>query len=304
MLNTNDPQLKFAIDSVRQASHLVKQVQAEMVSPALEKQDRSPVTVADFAAQAVVARNLQVAFPDAEMVGEEDAASLREDDAMRSQVTAFVANVLEDADEDKVLNWIDRGNADGHGTAYWTLDPIDGTKGFLRGQQYCVALALIEDGQVQIGVLGCPNLTNGYTQDIGGPGSLLAAVRGQGTWVMSLDGSTEMQQVKVSEVSSNADARFLRSFEAGHTNVSQLDVIAEKMGVEAEPVRLDSQAKYAILASGAGDLIFRLISPKMPDYKEKIWDQAAGALVVEEAGGHDHRPGWQAARLHPRPHAD
>ena len=57
------------------------------------------------------------------------------------------------------------------------------------------------------------------------------------------------------------------------------------MGVEAEPVRLDSQAKYAILASGAGDLIFRLISPKMPDYKEKIWDQAAGALVVQEAGG-------------------
>jgi 3'(2'), 5'-bisphosphate nucleotidase len=64
-----------------------------------------------------------------------------------------------------------------------------------------------------------------------------------------------------------------------------LDLIAEKMGVQAEPVRLDSQAKYAILASGAGDLIFRLISPNMPDYKEKIWDQAAGSLVVEEAGG-------------------
>jgi 3'(2'), 5'-bisphosphate nucleotidase len=50
-------------------------------------------------------------------------------------------------------------------------------------------------------------------------------------------------------------------------------------------VRLDSQAKYAILAAGAGDLIFRLIFPKKPKYKEKIWDQAAGSLVVEEAGG-------------------
>jgi 3'(2'), 5'-bisphosphate nucleotidase len=57
------------------------------------------------------------------------------------------------------------------------------------------------------------------------------------------------------------------------------------MGVEAEPVRLDSQAKYAILAAGAGDLLLRLISPKMPNYKEKIWDQAAGCLVAEEAGG-------------------
>ncbi|KAA3648260.1 MAG: 3'(2'),5'-bisphosphate nucleotidase [Chloroflexi bacterium] len=284
MLDTTNPQLQFALDAVRQASHLVKQVQAEMVSPALEKQDRSPVTVADFAAQALVAHNLQLAFPDADLVGEEDAASLRTDDVMRSQVTAFVSNVFEDASEDNVLNWIDRGDAAGHGK-YWTLDPIDGTKGFLRGQQYCVALALIEDGQVQVGVLGCPNLSDGYTQDIGGPGSLLAAVRGQGAWVIPLDDSVDMQQIKVSEIASAAEARFLRSFEAGHTNVSQLDVIAEKMGVEAEPVRLDSQAKYAILASGAGDLIFRLISPKMPDYKEKIWDQAAGSLVLEEAGG-------------------
>jgi 3'(2'), 5'-bisphosphate nucleotidase len=57
------------------------------------------------------------------------------------------------------------------------------------------------------------------------------------------------------------------------------------MGVKAEPVRMDSQAKYAILACGKGDAIFRLISAKQPDYKEKIWDQAAGSLVVEEAGG-------------------
>ena len=54
------------------------------------------------------------------------------------------------------------------------------------------------------------------------------------------------------------------------------------MGGVAEPVRLDSQAKYAILACGGGDLIFRLISPKMPDYKEKIWDQAAGSIILPQ----------------------
>jgi 3'(2'), 5'-bisphosphate nucleotidase len=57
------------------------------------------------------------------------------------------------------------------------------------------------------------------------------------------------------------------------------------MGIQADPVLMDSQAKYAVLGSGAGDLLFRLISSKQPDYKEKIWDQAAGSLVVEEAGG-------------------
>ena len=48
---------------------------------------------------------------------------------------------------------------------------------------------------------------------------------------------------------------------------------------------MDSQAKYAILAAGQGDLMLRLLSPDRPYYREKIWDQAAGSLVLEEAGG-------------------
>ena len=48
---------------------------------------------------------------------------------------------------------------------------------------------------------------------------------------------------------------------------------------------MDSQAKYAVLAAGAGDILVRLISPARPDYRERIWDQAAGMIVVTEAGG-------------------
>jgi 3'(2'), 5'-bisphosphate nucleotidase len=48
---------------------------------------------------------------------------------------------------------------------------------------------------------------------------------------------------------------------------------------------LDSQAKYMLLAAGQGELYLRLLSPKQPDYREKIWDQAAGSLIIEEAGG-------------------
>jgi 3'(2'), 5'-bisphosphate nucleotidase len=77
----------------------------------------------------------------------------------------------------------------------------------------------------------------------------------------------------------------LRSFESGHTNVSQIDQVADALGVKVEPVRMDSQAKYAVLAAGHGELYLRLLSPKKPDYREKIWDQAAGSLIVEEAGG-------------------
>ena len=48
---------------------------------------------------------------------------------------------------------------------------------------------------------------------------------------------------------------------------------------------MDSQAKYAVLAAGQGELMLRLLSPDQPKYQEKIWDQAAGSLVLEEAGG-------------------
>lgn len=285
--DTTTPEVRFAIDAVRQATNLVTTVQNEMVSSALEKGDKSPVTVADFAAQALVGKLLKETFPADPLVGEEDSATLREDEDKMNSVTAFVGSVTEGADIDTVAMWIDHGAAEPppNKGRFWTLDPIDGTKGFLRGMQYAVAFALLEDGEVTLGVLGCPNLENGYEEVIGGAGSLAVAVKGKGTWVTALNGEESFTQVHVSEIDTPSEARFLRSFETGHTNVSQLDVIGDKMGGVAEPVRLDSQAKYSILACGAGDAIFRLISEKMPDYEEKIWDQAAGMIVAEEAGG-------------------
>ena len=63
----------------------------------------------------------------------------------------------------------------------WTLDPIDGTKGFLRGEQYAVCLALLVDSSVEVGVIGCPNLPLDPQKPDGQRGCLFIAVRGQGT---------------------------------------------------------------------------------------------------------------------------
>lgn len=285
MINTDNPEVRFAIDTVRQASLLVKQVQADMVTEALTKDDRSPVTVADFAAQALVAYRLMQSFPGDPLIGEEDSGALRsaEEAEKLSAIAHFVSKFLPSATRESVLDWIDHGRADS-GQRYWTVDPIDGTKGFLRGEQYAVALALVVDGEVQVGALGCPNLSDASREEIGGPGSLVIAARGQGAWTVPLTGDEEFRKLQVSDIEEAAQARFLRSVESGHTNINQLDVVAQEMGA-AEPVRLDSQAKYAMLASGAGDLYFRLINANKPNYKEKIWDQAAGLIVAEEAGG-------------------
>ncbi len=292
MLNLKTPELSFAIHAVRQSSALVKEVQSEMVAGALTKDDRSPVTVADYAAQALVGKLLYENFPSDPLVGEEDSAVLRtpEQKETLEQITSFAGRYIPGATPQSVCSWIDRGSADS-GSRYWTVDPIDGTKGFVRGDQYAVALALVIDGDVQIGVLGCPNLNidymlsdNGTIPMAGGDGVCVVAVREQGTWITSL-ASESFTRVQVSGRTDPSTARLLRSYESAHTNTGKIGELVEALDVRAEPVGLDSQAKYALLASGRGDMLVRLLSSRQPDYKEKIWDQAAGSLVVEEAGG-------------------
>jgi 3'(2'), 5'-bisphosphate nucleotidase len=287
MLNVNNPEIQFALHAVRQAARLVRLVQTDLVPDTLTKDDRSPVTVADFASQALVGNLLDDAFPGDSLVGEEDSTELRkpESRSILDRVVKFVSMFSLGATPGSVCEWIDRGAGEPSGR-FWTLDPIDGTKGFLRGDQYAIALALIEDGEVQIGALGCPNLVGGLHLKVDGPGTIAIAARGEGAWIGSLDtGDLDLTRVVVSSISNPAQARILRSFESGHTNVSQIDMFAQALGVAAEPVRLDSQAKYVLLAAGHGDLYLRLLSPKQPDYREKIWDQAAGSLLVVEGGG-------------------
>ena len=68
----------------------------------------------------------------------------------------------------------------------WTLDPIDGTKGFLRGEQYAVCLVLIVDSQVQVGVIGCPNLPYDWNTNPEQKGVVFVAVKGQGAEQVSM----------------------------------------------------------------------------------------------------------------------
>ncbi len=158
-------EMSCAVAAVRQAGLLCRAVQAEIEPGTLSKQDKSPVTVADFGSQALICRALGAAFSSDPVIGEEDAAALLEpgNDAMLKKVVDHVGNYVSDCNADQVCRWINRGNAQTFSKRFWTLDPIDGTKGFLRGQQYAIALALVIDGRIELAALGCPNLRN-YSQ--------------------------------------------------------------------------------------------------------------------------------------------
>ncbi|MCJ1273289.1 hypothetical protein MMC21_001079 [Puttea exsequens] len=300
-------ELQIASLAVQRATLLTQHVFHQNSKGTLSKNDSSPVTIGDFGAQALIIHAIRRNFPTDEIVGEEEASELREDQGLADQIWELVqgAKLEDDGAEEMVggplksesdmLRAIDEGQSEGGGSGrIWALDPIDGTKGFLRGGQYAVCLALIVDGHVKVGVLGCPNLpvddAAPLSADVGdesgrGRGVLFSAVLGSGATSRPLGrgGLEAGKPIRMREVPDITDATFCESVEAGHSSHGDQAAIAKKLGIANESVRMDSQAKYGSIARGAGDLYLRL--PVRADYVEKIWDHAAGDLIVREAGG-------------------
>jgi 3'(2'), 5'-bisphosphate nucleotidase len=284
--------LEVAIESVRQAAAICRSVRAAFRPElATSKADHSPVTVADYAAQALISLALAESFPTDPIVGEENAAGLRKPDgsALAAAVLDALRPVLPEIRFDALCDALDRcDDAGGAGVRRWTVDPVDGTKGFLRNQQYAVALALLEDGEVTLGVLGCPNLPDRIAQDTSdlenGAGCLFVAERGRGAWQLPLsgDGWSGARRIAVSGAEDFGGARFTESYESGHSSRGAAAAVADALGITRPPLRMDSQAKYAVVGRGDAELYFRLPSGS---YVEQIWDHAAGSLIVEEAGG-------------------
>ena len=275
---------QIAITAVAAAANLCEQVRGEQGSLAIEKPDRSPVTVADFGAQAVICQALSTAFPTDSVIGEEDSTLLKlpETNDRLAQVTHYVQTQIPNATPEQVAAWIDWGNGKVE-SRYWTLDPSDGTKGYIRGDQYAIALALVEAGEVKLGVLGCPALPVDPAEPNGERGVLFVAVRGQGTTMIPLRNG-EPQPIQTSNTN-EAFFRLVESVESRHDNLPLQEAIAQSVGLNAPVLNLDSQVKYGVVARGEAALYIRLLSPEFLEKRENTWDHAAGAIVVEEAGG-------------------
>lgn len=154
-----------------------------------------------------------------------------------------------------------------------TESSVDGTSGFIRKQQYAVCLALVVDGIVQLGVIGCPNL-GPEPAELGqeivptGAGVLMLAVRGEGSWSVCsfltanvsladrhqrpLPTASYKRLHLPSTPSASNPLTFLESVEAGHSAHDLQAKIGSLLGVTRNSLRMDSQAKYACLARGEG----------------------------------------------------
>jgi len=277
-------ELDIAINAVVKASRLCRHVQDSLVSDdTVEKKDRSPVTIADLGSQSVINLELLQSFPNDPIISEEDTDTLHSHDYLKGKVLELVDAQVDNVSEAQVLEAIDYGTREmGYQSRFWTVDPIDGTKGFLRKEQYAIALALVEEGQVVLGVLGCPNFPLDDDRPEEGKGCLFYAVEGNGAFMQGLD-QDKRERIHVDSISHSPNARFVEPVEKAHASHTAHAQISSALGITAPSYRMDSQCKYAAVARGDVSIYLRL--PKDKSYQEKIWDHAAGSVIVHEAGG-------------------
>jgi 3'(2'), 5'-bisphosphate nucleotidase len=279
-------ELEVARGAAQMAARLCIAVRQNMLGKpdSMEKAGREPVTIADYGAQVVILREIARHFPDDGVMAEErgaDFAALATD-VQRDHVVRHVAeNIGMTVSASDIKAWLDFGRGQ-HAERLWAVDPIDGTQGFLRGDQFAIAIALLIKGEPVVAALACPLLAFDPTRPDRSPGVVALAVRGQGATLEALDDGS-VRPLRVSAVQTAAEARTVESVESGHTDHGFSAGVLARVGVRGQPVRMDSQAKYAAVADGRAEIYIR--HSQGEGYREKSWDHAAGALVVMEAGG-------------------
>lgn len=226
-------ELEIASKAVQICADLTNRLQRQLKNDdSLQKSDFSPVTIGDFAVQALLIAAIHGQFEGDVFLAEESADELRSNQALQDQVWQLVESVRSSfascqpalktpESKTELLELIDKGGKGDHtsdGRA-WVLDPIDGTATFMQGQQYAINCtscpqnknsdhrlisllhmigAFLVDGVEQIGIIGCPNVSPQATTthedevDREGLGLIIHAVRGEGTWKRPMQSFSEL----------------------------------------------------------------------------------------------------------------
>ncbi|KAL7088822.1 hypothetical protein ACP275_13G151700 [Erythranthe tilingii] len=324
--------LQAAVDVVDRACRLCVDVQRSLLSSdgnIVEKLDQTPVTVADFGVQALISLEMGKLFPSIPLVAEEDSAFVRENnlvDAVFEVVTDKSSINDKELSRDDVLMAIDRGGKDAFsfGTepaTYWILDPIDGTRGFVKGSGalYVVGLALVVEGEIVLGVMGCPNWQYGDSDILvneiqGGEinmsrsGIIMISHVGCGTWRTRLwdpesrntktardwtrclvDGFHQVHEARFCISDSQTWESLPLSTKFSATTDSNR--VGEKQ-ILLLPTCCGSLCKYLMVASGRASVFI------LRDRTEriiKVWDHAVGVICIHEAGG--KVSDWEGSQL-------
>ena len=189
------------------------------------KSDRSPVTVADREAEAILRTTLLGAFPNDSFLGEEF------------------------------------GNQPGTSGYRWIIDPVDGTRSFVRNIPLWATLVALEyKGEPVAGVA--------YLPAVGG--TTYRALRGDGAY-------RDERRIRVSEVSNLSESFLFYSSISWFVKAGKQDAFL-KLATQTQRQRgYGDFYGFVLLAQGSGEI--------MAEYGVQVWDVAALQVLVEEAGG-------------------
>jgi len=264
--------------AVQQAVRLTQHVASAGID-ASAKSDDSPVTIADYGAQALICRAIAEHYPQDRVIAEEGGAAFRElvPPEGQARVASLLSDVLErSVSVEDVMHWLDHGADGGDETRTWVIDPIDGTVGFVNGRHYAICVALMEDFTPTHSVMGVPR------SPLDPNGTILYTAE-DGLFAMAAD-ATNPRRVRASERRPSDGLRVMDSIKLPQSDLDLNTKIRAAAGVTDERVELyDSQLKYGMVAAGYGDIFVRLprdITAE-PHY---IWDHAPGAALLRAGG--------------------
>ncbi|WOO81730.1 3'(2'),5'-bisphosphate nucleotidase [Vanrija pseudolonga] len=293
-------ELAVAISAIQHAVKISSRVIASKNKGIVEKDDHSPVTVADLAIQALLTATIHSAFPDDLFVGEESAEQLRASPTLLDAVWGLLSDLdIADsvaripASKDKLCSMLDwAGTGQPSAGRYWIFDPIDGTKAFIRGENYAVNVCLMTGPGQTLSAVGIPLLAPDAVAPINNDttsasGSIMFATRGHGTFIRPLDGpaDTPARRLPRRTADDTTQLTAVTCVEGTDSAVPGLNVkIAARLGI-AYPGNdlLAWVLRWAVLGLGAADATF-WVYRKRTRYG-KIWDHAGAMLLFEEAGG-------------------
>lgn len=270
-------ELKPILDAVRQAAIVTRRIRENDMG-AKEKGVQDPVTLADYAAQVILCRAIARAFPDDAILGEERGVVF--DTTMDATNQGIVAREVsqtlgETVTVDQARTWLDHGR-DRDSSRLWTVDPIDGTKGYIAGRRYAIAIALLVDSLPVAGIIGAPDPE---AKD----GGVVFYGQRNAAYVESLAGG-KASRVAVSTQTDTRKWRAVESFEKSHGNFSRPAFVYQQLGIPQTNIgNFDSQVKYAMVSCGDADLFLRF--PRDEKWINLAWDHAPGVALLQSAGG-------------------
>ncbi len=277
-----DPMIQAVHDAMR-LCETVRQKSFTGIDKMGAKKEVEPVTIADYGSQAILCRAVQAHYPDDAAFAEESGAQFLElvSDEQRAYITGLVGTILGvTVTEQEIIDWLDYGKGRTN-VRHWLFDPIDGTRGFVAGRHYAVGVALIEGATLTGSIIGCPGYGTSIVPHYADDGAIFYAWEGK-AYRMTTTGENA-EQIHSSHRTDPSSVVLLQSVERAHGDKSRKSQSYLQAGYgESQLHELDSMEKYALVASGAADVVLHI--PNKPS-TFNTWDHAPGQALLEAAGG-------------------